>query len=138
MNATLLCVALLVPGYGERDVIGRIFNAGGRVLLTGGGELVIMPETTTDADLGELCELRLLVSLRLSDTGVTDKGLQTVSNLRRLESLSLGKTAITDAGLRHLQSLSNLQRLILTGCPNITDEGVARLQKALPMCKVVR
>jgi hypothetical protein len=29
MNAILLCVALLVPGYGEKDIVKGIEDAGG-------------------------------------------------------------------------------------------------------------
>ncbi len=61
-----------------------------------------------------------------------------MSNLRGLTWLGLSGTCITDKGLHHLESLSNLRRLVLTECPNITDEGVARLQKALPNCTIDR
>ena len=45
-------------------------------------------------------------------------------------------TPTTDAGLIHLKALPNLQSLDLFGCPNITDSGVAELQKALPNCVI--
>jgi hypothetical protein len=32
----------------------------------------------------------------------------------------------------------NLKCLHLNNCPNVTDAGVARLQKALPKCQIVR
>ncbi len=32
MNATLLCVAMLVPGYGEKEILKRIWDAGGMVI----------------------------------------------------------------------------------------------------------
>ena len=97
-----------------------------------------MPENTTDVDLGELCELRGFTRLHLENTKITDKGLGTVSGLSWLDMLHLGGSAVTDKGLRHLESMSNLQRLFLCNCPNITSEGVARLQKALPNCKIYR
>ncbi len=133
MNATLLCVALLVPGYGEEDIVKRISAAGGA-----GHAGCIQWSTATDADLGELCELRSLERLDLDGSKVTDAGLRTLSNLRGLKLLSLAETAITDQGLRHLESMSQLRFLELDGCPQITDAGVARLQKALPMCKIDR
>jgi hypothetical protein len=136
MNATLLCVALLVPGYGEKEIKGRIRDAGG--VATNSGGIVEMARTTTDADLDELCQLRSLRFLGLSDTKITDKGLQTVSGLRWLKSLDLDGTAVTDDGLRLLESLSNLHGLDLRFCPNLTDEGVARLKKALPNCRILR
>jgi hypothetical protein len=135
MNATLLCVALLLPGYGEKDILKGIRDAGGGY---GGIRCVSLPRTVTDADLGDLCELRRLDRLYLRGKQVTDEGLWTVSNLRGLTSLSLSGTDITDKGLHYLESLSNLKRLVLTECPNITDDGVARLQKALPNCTIER
>jgi hypothetical protein len=135
MNATLLCVALLVPGYGEKDILQRIQAAGGRI---GCGVHVTMPRTTTDADLGDLCELGGLEHLRLSQTWITDTGLRTVADLRGLTGLDLSMTAVTDVGLRHLESLRNLEILCLARCPHITDEGIARLQKALPKCEIYR
>jgi hypothetical protein len=135
MNATLLYVALLVPGYGEKDVVERIVEAGG--LYTGGG-LLFMPEATTDGDLADLCELRHLKQLDLEGTQVTDNGLRTVSGLSRLEWLDIDATEITDKGLRHLEAMRNLRHLSVTQCPNITDTGVAELQRALPKCKIYR
>ncbi len=87
---------------------------------------------TTDAYLGELCELHHLVNLCLSDTQVTDNGLQDGGRTAGSRSLNLSGTAVSDKGLRHLESRSNLHYLDLTDCPNLTDEGVARLKKALP------
>jgi hypothetical protein len=135
MNA-LLCVALLVPGYGEKEILKGIEAAGGT--LQDGGHIVIMGPETTDADLDELCELRSLQFLALLDTKITDKGLQKVSGLRWLKWLFFAGAAITDDGLHHLESLSNLEYLDLHACPNVTADGVARLRKALPQCNIVR
>jgi hypothetical protein len=135
MNATLLCVALLAPGFGEKEIVARIWAAGGNCC---GGKCVTMPRTATDADLADLCELPRLNRLYLGSEQVTDEGFWSVSKLRGLTWLSLSGTCITDKGLHYLESLSNLRRLVLTECPNITDEGVARLQKALPNCKIER
>ena len=83
MNA-LLCVALLVPGYGEEDIVKWIRAAGGA-----GHAGCILWSRATDADLGELCELRSLERLALDGSKVTDAGLRTLSNLRGLKVLSL-------------------------------------------------
>jgi hypothetical protein len=137
MNATLLCVALLVPEYGEKDILKGIRDAGGLVgVALDSGTAVRMPESTTDADLGELCEVRGLTFLSLIATNVTDKGLRTVTGLRGLSRLDLRGTVVTDEGLRHLQAMRNLDTVDLRKCPNITDEGIARLQKALPKCRI--
>ena len=53
-----------------------------------------------------------------------------------MKVLFLLETGITDAGLRRLERLSQLESLNLQDCPNVTDEGVARLQKALPKCEI--
>jgi hypothetical protein len=135
MTATLLCVALLAPGYGEKEILQRITQVGGG---RGGASCIAMPRTTTDADLDELCELRHLERLGLIGTRITDKGLATVSRLRSLKCLVLSRTVITDNGLHHLETLKGLGTLVLIDCPNLTDEGVARLQKALPNCLIDR
>jgi hypothetical protein len=136
MNATLLYVVMVVvPGYGEKDVVKRIVDVGGTVCMD--GTFVEMPPTSTDADLGELCELRRLTILHLYSTKHTDNGLRTVGGLRRLQVLALSGQDVTDEGLRHLESLTCLELLHLKGCPNITEKGVARLQKVLPKCLIV-
>ncbi len=94
MNATLMCVALLVPGYGEKEIVERIIDAGGGVLFhkSGKGSMVRMPEQATDDDIGELCELRDLYVLSLAGTKLTDKGLHTVADLRGLQNLFCNQT----------------------------------------------
>ena len=52
-------------------------------------------------------------------------------------ALNLNLTQITDAGLVHLKGLTGLQTLGLRGT-QVTDQGVADLQKALPNCEIVK
>jgi hypothetical protein len=137
MNA-LLCVALLVPGYGEKDILKAIGDAGGMVQGEGSHLFVRMAAEMADVDLDELCELRSLRYLVLPNTAITDNGVRTVSKLKWLTLLTLHRSSITDRGLRHLESMSNLRVLHLVECLNITDEGVARLQRALPNCVITR
>jgi hypothetical protein len=92
----------------------------------------------TDAHLKQVARVRKLRGLSLADTRVTDAGLEELTALRDLEYLDLDGCAVTDAGLRPLERLTKLEYLDLRNCPNITDAGVARLQKALPNCKIVR
>jgi hypothetical protein len=76
MNATLLCLALLVPGYGEKDIVERIEDAGGAVgTFANGGLWIFMPVLATDADLGDLCEVRHLVVLNLGGQESNQQGL---------------------------------------------------------------
>jgi hypothetical protein len=51
--------------------------------------------------------------------------------------LSLYRTQITDAGLAHLAGLAYLRRLVV-GRTHVTDEGVKKLQQALPNCRIER
>jgi hypothetical protein len=153
MNATLLCLARLVPGYGEKDIVKRIKDAGGDVVLPEEkdpninrartryshlGVVVEMPANFEDEDLDQLCEIRRLAVLSFPGRQVSDDGLRTVSELRGLILLGLDGASISDSGLRNLEKMSTLRGLYLRGCPNVTEEGVAQLQKALPNCKVVR
>ena len=96
-----------------------------------------MPQGTTDADLAGLCELRGLEVLILIEPLVTADGLRTVSELRQLRRLALLRACVTDEGLRRLEALGGLKELDPGGCPNVTEEGVARLRKALPGCEVI-
>ena len=45
------------------------------------------------------------------------------------------QTIDTDAGIQHLKSLTNLKELCVTKT-QVTDDGVEKLQQALPNCKV--
>jgi hypothetical protein len=92
----------------------------------------------TDARLKTVVRVLGLEALSLDGTAITDEGLAEVARLRDLEALSLKRDSVTDAGLRHLEGMSGLTWLDLRACPNVTDEGVARLQKALPNCKIER
>jgi hypothetical protein len=131
----VLCLALLVPGYGEKDIIKGIKDGGGGLIRECGKlTMVFLPDTNTDAYLGDLCELRNLDGLDVSGTKITDNGLRLVSQLPGLKELRLSRTKITDKGLRHLESMKGLKELRLFECPDITPEGVARLKKALPGC----
>jgi Leucine-rich repeat (LRR) protein len=112
----------------------------------------------TDAGLVHLKGLTNLQRLNLSYTGITDEGLVHLKGLQvtyltipddartdlglkhylaALETknaLYLQRWKITDAGLVHLKGLTGLQKLSLP--EQITDAGIAALQKALPDCKI--
>jgi hypothetical protein len=84
--------------------------------------------------IGRLANLR---DLNVSFTSIGDEGLKHLARLDKLETLNLTKTEVTDAGLLALQGLKNLRELHLFNT-DVTADGVARLQKALPKCKIER
>jgi len=58
-----------------------------------------------------------------------------LKGLTNLKWLYLDLTQGTDAGLVHLKDLTNLEKLWLS--TQITDEGVRKIQEALPNCKII-
>jgi len=63
--------------------------------------------------------------------------LAAVKQFADLEFLTLAGTRITDVGLEQLVGMTNLKQLILFKT-QITDEGVKKLQQALPNCRITR
>ena len=59
-----------------------------------------------------------------------------MSLLVHLGLLDLDSTNVTDAGLKHLEGLTGLAELNLYGT-QVTDEGVNKLQQALPNCEII-
>ena len=62
--------------------------------------------------------------------------LSALAGLDGLCWLGLNDTQIGDDSLRHLTGLSDLDHLDLRGTA-VTAEGIARLQQALPGCRIV-
>ena len=92
----------------------------------------------TDARLKIVARVRGLEELYLTDTAITDADLAELTRFSDLKTLYLCSESITDVGLRHLEGMRGLTRLELNKCPHVTDEGIARLKKALPKCKIYR
>jgi hypothetical protein len=124
------CVHLRHPGLTDNQLQ--------RVCALGVKSLYFIDCPTTDARLKIVAVARGLETLVLFDTVITDAGLAELTRLSDLKTLYLVNASITDAGLRHLEGVKELRDLGLSRCPNITDDGVARLQKALPECKIAR
>lgn len=91
--------------------------------------------TTTDDGLVHLRELTRLHSLYLRGDQVTDAGMVHLKGLKQLQVLNLNGTQVTDSGLEQLRELTQLKILWLTDT-QVTYAGVAKLQTALPNCKI--
>jgi len=89
----------------------------------------------TDAGLPYLKKLPHLEELDIYDTNITDEGMKQLQSLMQLKKLHITDTSITDTGLSHLHGLKQLQKVYLERT-KVTESGVARLQKALPNCRI--
>lgn len=69
---------------------------------------------------------RDVVTLQLSNSGLTDAGMQSIGDYKNLQLLDLESTQITNAGLVFLKELRSLEHLRL-GKTRIGDEGVKEL-----------
>ena len=99
-------------------------------------EILFLDRTQiTDDGLACLPQLPKLHGLHLADTHVTDSGLKHLHRFADLLQLSLDGCRVSDTGLEHLRGLANLELLNLT-YTDVTPEGVKKLQKALPNCKI--
>ena len=90
----------------------------------------------TDAGLDSVKLFRELTILGLSRTSITDGGLRSLVDLSRLEDLRLSNTGISDRGLESLEKMRTLKILNLTDT-KVSVNGIAKLQAALPHCKII-
>jgi hypothetical protein len=112
-----------------------------RISLGPGNQGYRNERPVTDDDLARLAPLfktfSYFTSLRLYDPMITDEGMRHVAKMQGVKILSLGGTSVTDRGLEYLAELSSLEQLEVGG-DKMTDAGIAKLQKALPNCKISR
>ena len=78
-----------------------------------------------------------LKSLNVGGCPLSNDALACLEGNTQLTELTLTYTNVTDAGLIHLTTLSGLQTLAF-GATKVTDDGVKKLQEALPSCKIGR
>jgi serine/threonine protein kinase/formylglycine-generating enzyme required for sulfatase activity len=81
--------------------------------------------------------LTKLRHLKLFDAPVKDNALVHVEGLVGLREFGFDGTPVSDAGLEHLTGLRNLVWLDLRRT-KVTEKGVAKLQAALPKCRMIR
>jgi hypothetical protein len=84
----------------------------------------------TDESLEFLVGLKYVYSLNLSSCSLTATGMQTLCLMTHLERLNMSYcNRINDEGLKLLKSLVNLEYLDLQGCVKISHGGVSRLRR---------
>ena len=71
------------------------------------------------------------------DDGTLQEMKRQLARLPYLDELVVRGDGVTDAGLEHLEGLTQLRRLTLEHS-KVTDEGVRKLQLALPNCEIER
>lgn len=91
----------------------------------------------TDRSLESAGQCASLRFLHATGWNISDAGLSHLRGCARLKALNLDQTPITDAGLVHLAELKSLEDLRLSGT-KVSEAGVAKLQAALPKCKITR
>jgi hypothetical protein len=101
-----------------------------------------------DAGLAKLQDAQQLTHLDLSETPIGNAGMKYLPTFVNLRFLNLTGTQITDEGLLSLRGMDHLESINLSGCAGwehgvgratdttVTDEGVQKLQKALPNCEI--
>jgi DNA-binding Xre family transcriptional regulator len=96
-------------------------------------------EEVTDSGVEALAMLPSLRVLELPEfAAITDQALTVLSAKNTsLESLRLDHlNEISDEGLARLSGLKRLRSLTIEGCPKVTVDGVAALEKAIPGCQI--
>jgi Leucine-rich repeat (LRR) protein len=89
----------------------------------------------TGAGLSHLAALPKLQVLDVGLTKVSDEGLEALADYPALEQFLAFQTPISDRGLEHLARAKGLKYVALSTTA-VTAEGIAKLQKALPRCKI--
>ena len=78
----------------------------------------------SDEGIPYISSLHKLSYLDLSRTDITDRAIEVIAPMEGLSTLLLHYTAVTDEGIKFLAESASLQTLNVTGCSQVTDEGV--------------
>ena len=106
--------------------------------LTNLEDLNLWHTQVTDSGLVHLESLVKLKRLNLDQCKITSEGMAHLKPLAQLEFLHVGSTQVDDKGLEVLSEHRNLKTLVITFLPNVTDEGVKKLQARLPGLTEIR
>jgi Leucine-rich repeat (LRR) protein len=140
-GVTMTWIGRTMRAWAQRtEVVEAIANAGGRVRLdfqideSGNRIAEARPHAST--------WFRSLTNDNLGGNAVeaevpTNDALEDIDILPNLRILDLISSGITDACLPHLEHLSQLESLHLHET-KLTEQGILKIQKALPNCKIVR
>jgi hypothetical protein len=88
-----------------------------------------------DEGLAQLRHLNNLEMLGLGGTKVTDQGIAYISVLPKIKYLSANDTVISDSSIESFAKMSSLRELELYKT-HVTREGIGRMRKAMPHCKI--
>ena len=95
---------------------------------------LLILEHTQVSDIEPIKDLINLKTLYLGGTSISN--FEPLKNLINLKELRLNDTGISN--LEPLKELKNLEKLNISRCPNITDQQVEDLQKAMPQLEIQR
>ena len=70
-------------------------------------------------------------------TAINDQQMGAIQYLPDVEVLNLTGTPVGDEGLGHVHGLTGLKRIYAAHTP-ITEQGVQKLEQALPDCEIYR
>lgn len=97
--------------------------------------IVLRPPGARGASVLQLAQLPTLRFVEFSGNHISDANLHALRELPQLEGLFLDGTLVSDESIEVLSGLSTL-RFLDVRRSRMSAEGVARLRKALPLCKV--
>ena len=129
-----------LPGLIHADFLSSGINDKGVEALTACVQLQklrITQGSASDTAFAKLGSLQKLVDLRVVHTGFGDKAAAAIASRGILQYLDASFTEIGNSGLGKLEGLTSLTDFVISNT-KVSDAAVARLQKALPNCKVTR
>ena len=118
-----------VPGVSGRGLVNLQESKNLKGLALSGSKI-------DDGGVEQIARFANLHFLDLNATGIGDSQFSKLSDLTELGILWLIGNPISDAGLTHMSAMTKLTLLQLRRT-QVTSEGIARLQKTLPKCKIL-